>query len=438
MGVRRRISWVLWVAACTPSAPEPGPKSSPRPEANAQDVVEAPTGAADAKAPADGAQAPTPPSEEVDEAPTEVAPGLQELPNPAEPTQPAEPTEPTEPAEPVEPVEPVCGIKPPVSVSSPVLPVADVTTAAEEVELVSIRRGVLGHGKSGYYDVDVNGAFVMRPEINTPNGTILGRWPKNAWVIEERIKTIPGDRMDEEIRQLRLMRLRGERRWVPQMYDGEQRFVDDGQRFVVGTKGGMLAENDGDIVRVAGNAEDPDLGVGRLGELVGFFETRKGKLYTARRDREAIYVQRDCEDNVCSTENAMKLPIGRYWQFPRFAPRAKHSMTAVANVREGEDDKSMLLHYGGGSWKLERVAAEPEGLWGASDGGLWITIDGALQYRAPDGTWHVVDLPEGAAKVTAAIRDDLSEIWIAAANGEATTIYATAAVLPPPDVAPTP
>jgi len=56
--------------------------------------------------------------------------------------------------------------------------------------MVSLTRGVLGHGKSGYYDVDANGAFVLRTESNTPDGTILGRWPSNAWVIEERIKTV--------------------------------------------------------------------------------------------------------------------------------------------------------------------------------------------------------------------------------------------------------
>lgn len=417
---------VLWAVACTPSQPDPGQKAAAKPDVKAEQVVEEPAAEQPAEAPAEALEVPSPPSETVED---EVAADLQALPNPADPVEPAEPVAPVEPVE-----VPIAETVPtPKTVAW-----RTVTTTSEEVSLVSVRRGVLGRGKSGYYDVDVNGAFVMRSEINHPNGTIVGRWPKNAWVVEERIKTIPGDRMDEAIRQLRLMRLRGERRWVPQMYDGEQRFLDEGQRFVVGTKGGMLAEAGGHIERVAGTSEDPDKGVGRLGELIGFFETRKGRLYTARRDREAVYVQRDCEDRVCSDENAMKLPIGRYWSFPRFTPRAKHSVTVVADVREGEEDKSLLLHYGDGSWKLERVASQPSGLWGASDGGLWTTIDGALQYRAPDGAWHVVELPEGATSVTAAIGDDLSEVWIASTSGETTTIHATAAVPPPPDIAETP
>ena len=40
--------------------------------------------------------------------------------------------------------------------------------------------------------------------------------------------------------------------------------------------------------------------------------------------------------------------------------------------------------------------------------------------------------PEGASTVTAAVRDDLSEIWIATPSAEGSTIYATAAVFEPP------
>lgn len=368
---------------------------------------------------------PVEPETKLAELPAEEPPDreLEGLPTPAA-SELAEPA-----AEPIVPLE--------VPITAPTrtpktVPWRTVATTDEPVSMVSISRGVLGHGKSGYYDVDANGAFLLRTEINAPGGTILGRWPSNAWVIEERVKTIPGDRMDEEIRQLRLMRLRGERRWVPQMYEGEQRFEDEGQAFVVGTKGGMLAEDRGDIVRVAGSAGDPDVGVGRSGELLAFFETTKGNLYTVRRDGDSAYVQRDCEDAECRDQNAMKLPIAKYWQFPISAARGKYSISAAAKVREDGEDKSMLLHYGGGSWKLERIAAAPTGLWGARDGGLWTTIDGALEYRAPDGGWHTIELPEGASTVTAAVRDDLSEIWIAAPSSEGSTIYATTAVFVPP------
>lgn len=432
MGLRLRGSWVLCLAACTPAQTEPAPKSDAKALAHEVDkpAVVADTGDAPADATPESAT-PTPLAEDPpgDDPPDSALP-LEKLPDPNAPDEPD-----VEPAAAAEPVEV------PVSEAAPAAKTIawrTVTTTTEAVSLVPLSRGVLGRGNSGFYDVDANGAFVMRPEINAPNGTIQGRWPTNAWVIEERTKTIPGDRMDEEIRQLRLMRLRGERRWVPQMYEGEQRFVDEGQRFVVGTKGGMLAEDSGDIVRVAGNAGDPERGVGRPGELVAFFETGSGKLYTARRDSEAMYVQRDCEDEACVAENAMKLPIGKFWQFSIGVARAKHSVTLAAKIREGEEDKPFLLHYGAGSWKLERVAATPAGLWGARDGGLWAMLDDALAYRAPDGSWHAVELPDGATAVTAAIRDDLSEMWVAAPSGEATTIYATAVSPLPPAAAETP
>ncbi|MBL4685304.1 MAG: hypothetical protein JKY37_11990, partial [Nannocystaceae bacterium] len=48
------------------------------------------------------------------------------------------------------------------------------------------------------------------------------------------------------------MRLRGKRRWVPQEYKFEQRFLDDGHKFAVGGKGGMLVELRGAVARVGG------------------------------------------------------------------------------------------------------------------------------------------------------------------------------------------
>ncbi|MGH1343852.1 MAG: hypothetical protein ACRBN8_20005 [Nannocystales bacterium] len=430
MDRRLRISWVLWLAACTPAETQTASKSDDVP----QKVAKA--GTPSERSPdARTVVPPSPePESELAELPTDQPPQreLEGLPEPVDPQEPSEPVAAPEPAEPVE-----------VPVSDPsrspkAVSWRTVTNTAETVSMLSISRGVLGQGKSGYYDVDANAAFVLRPEINAPNGTILGRWPRNAWVIEERIKKVPGDRMDEEIRQLRLMRLRGERRWVPQMYEGEQRFEDEGQAFVVGTKGGMLAEDGGYIVRVAGNAGDPEVGVGRSGELLAFFETGSGRIYTVRRDGEAAYVQRNCEDTECRDQNAMKLPITKYWQFPMSAARGKHSISVVAKVREDGEDKPMLLHYGGGSWKLERIAAAPAGLWGARDGGLWVNVEGALEYRAPDGLWHSVELPEGATTMTAAVRDDLSELWIATASGEGSTIYATSAVPELPPAAQTP
>ena len=169
----------------------------------------------------------------------------------------------------------------------------EVARPGEPVSFAPLIRGVLGKSAGGYHDVDDSGALVLRPEIEAPGAPVLGSWPDNAWFIETRGKIDKGDRSMTELRQIRLMRLRGKRRWVPQTYNGEQRFVDSGERFQIGGAGGLIVESMGSLTRLADNASDPVLDLDIGGELVAFFETKYGRVYPVRSKDGALHVQRD-------------------------------------------------------------------------------------------------------------------------------------------------
>jgi hypothetical protein len=312
----------------------------------------------------------------------------------------------------------------------------EVARPSEAVKFEPLIRGVLGKSASGYHDVDDSGALVLRPEIEAPASPVLGVWPDNAWVIETRTKVLPGDRSGFELRQIRLLRLRGKRRWVPQMYNGEQRFEDEGQRFQVGGAGGLIVEFEGALTRLADNAVDPVLGLDVGGELVGYFESKSGAVYPIRCKDEALFVQRDCADLECVTLHAIRLPFGTQWSFTSPVTRQKHSVSGVAEVRRGEDVQPYLLHYEADGWKLESLTGAPTGLWPTKDGGLWTMIGARLLHRDPQGAWREVAVPEGATAVSVAMRADFSELWIAATVGDAAVVFATAASAQSSAVAP--
>ena len=315
-----------------------------------------------------------------------------------------------------------------------------VATPSEPLTLQPLLGGVLAKSASGYHDVNHQGALVLRKEIEATPHTIMGYWPKNAWHIETRDKRVDvRDRSDSgDSQEIRLMRLRGKRRWVPQQYEAEQRFDDHGHDFAVGGNGGLLVELGGYVTRVAGQSPSPEMGTFRGEGLEAFFETKSGRLYTVRRDGDALYVQRDCTDEACVALHAMKLPSGTQWSFGSSIRRRRHSLTAVAEVQVDAAKQAHLLHYAAGGWRLEALAEAPRGLWATKDGGLWVAVGDALMHRDPEGQWRNVTLPEGASAVTAAMHGPANELWIAATVADKTVVFAThanAQADPPPEPA---
>ncbi|MCA9686791.1 MAG: hypothetical protein KC457_31785, partial [Myxococcales bacterium] len=103
----------------------------------------------------------------------------------------------------------------------------------------------------------------------------LGRWPDDAWYVESRTK----EEDDFDYIELRLMKLRGGNRWVPQSYgpNGDQWFhpgTEDEVEPHISAVTGMLVYNDSlsDMTRVAGKSGDPELGSSK-GGAYDFFET---------------------------------------------------------------------------------------------------------------------------------------------------------------------
>jgi hypothetical protein len=407
-------------------------KSDPQPVADAKPAPAAESGAAPA---GDPTANPEQVQIQGDEPPTA---------DPVKPTEPAEPAKPAEPAEPAEPSIADADAPPAKSkllVASAITPVAATVTWAtaaspsEPLTLVELGGGVLASAPGGYYDLDDSGQLILRSEIEAwPSyADLIGEWPKNAWYVERRAGDADdrGDSADE----LRLMRLRNNQRWVPQEYDGEQRFVDEGQTFSIGAKGGLLVRNGDSVTRVAGGADDPDTGMYPGTELRELFETHSGRIYTASVKADLLYVQRDCADAECVEANARELPSGQRWQFPIQVPRQRHSISALAVVEQAGVETNHLLHYGAGGWQLESIATAPEGLWPSKDGGLWALVGAELWHRDPDGGWRNVALPPGAGSISVAIREDQTELWIAGRVGETPVVFKTRANAQDPEPA---
>lgn len=376
-------------------------------------------------------------------------------PPPAVPPPDAVVVAPPEPASDTPP--PAEDVAPAVPVEAPTISVQTITATpttvawrevarpAEATTFVPLIRGVLAKSAGGYSDVDDSGALVLRPEIEAPPFPVLGVWPDNAWYVETRTRVDPRDRSMTQIKEMRLMRLRGKKRWVPQEYKYEQRFLDEGQQVQIGGSAGLIVSHEGTLTRLADNAVDPVLGLDRGGTLVAFFETRAGEIYTIRQPpgvelNGPLYAQRDCADQACVDREAVKLPLGNQWSFTKPVTRQQHSVSAVAEARVDAGVQAHLLHYEAGGWKLESVASAPVGLWPTKDGGLWTMVGEQLLHRDPKGMWRAVALPEGATSVTAAMRGDSSELWISATVGDAAVVYATAAnaQTPPAPAAPAP
>jgi hypothetical protein len=337
---------------------------------------------------------------------------------------------------------------PSVVPSSVVTPVAftapwrELASPSEALSFVNLDAGVLASSASGLLELDDSGQWVVRTEIEAwPSNTdLIGEWPNNVWYIERRDGTIGADDRAEYWEELRLMRLRNGKRWVPQEYQAEQRFTDDGHDFQIGAKGGLLVTHEGKVTRVAGGTDDPVIGEFK-GELLAFAETRSGRVYPITDSAGAVWVQRDCQDSDCVEQNAIQLPLGDRWNFGRQIARQRHSVTLVATARPPGQTETVdhLLHYGTGGWKLEAIAQAPDGMWPSKDGGLWAKLGAELWHRDPDGAWRNVALPAGASSVSVALRGDQNELWITGIVAGKPAVYAVHANVqdPAPAAAPT-
>lgn len=319
---------------------------------------------------------------------------------------------------------------------TPVVPVdarapwREAAAPSEPITFVNLSGGVLGQGNAGYYAMNDSGQLILRADIEKPTAPLIGYWPQNVWYIEIEVEEdnpfVEKDRADTEKEiQIRLMRLRDGSRWVPQDYQGEQRWQESGEDFRIGNKGGLLVANaDKVFTRVAGGADDPLAGYYR-GYLVEWVETGSGKIYTVSKDAEQVLVQRDCADQPCSDQNAIVLPFGTDWVFPLQVPRQRNSVSLAANVTREGAETHHVLHYETGGWKLESLRAAASGLWPTKDGGLWARVGEQLWHRDPEGGWRNIGLPERASDVSVAMRDDQTELWIAATIDGKPAVFAT-------------
>jgi hypothetical protein len=355
----------------------------------------------------------------------------------AEPADPAEP-QPTDTAAP--PTDPVVEPAAPGEVAiTPIAPTAHtaawrtIPSPSEAVELVVLNAGVLGKSAGGFHQI-VDGQLATITFEEPPTSDVLGVWPDDAWFIESEIKKID----DEEKTMIRLMKLRDGKRWVPQAYAGEQKFVLEDHTFRKSTraKGGMLVTQADVVERIAGNGDAPVIGSHR-GRVVEYIETDSGKVYVISEDGDEIHVVIDCADDACVAEKGLKLPLTG-WTFGRQATRDRHAASVLASAAGRE----FVLHARPQGWALGEFPAgsgKPEAMWSTDDGGLWIQAADELWHRDPDGTWRDVALPEGVAEISVAVTTDQKELWIAGTLGGAPAAFATHANAqePAPASAPT-
>src|SRR5690606_1444742 len=142
------------------------------------------------------------------------------------------------------------------------------------------------------------------------------------WCVQQRMRKL--DDSDMEYQEIRLMKLRGGNRWVPQAYHGDQWFhpgTDDWDEPHMSTRSGMLIypASLSQITRVAGKHEDPFIGP-RRGTAIDFVEAGSGKIYVISSDADGYYAQIQCEDDLCVVDKAKKLPLAD-WTFGRKASR---------------------------------------------------------------------------------------------------------------------
>lgn len=339
----------------------------------------------------------------------------------------APPTEPvTPPALPVAPVGEVA-INP--WAASP--HTATWQLAAEPAEAVtfvnSLQAGVLGRTATGWLQRDEAGQLVAATMDIEPKFDIQGVWPSDAWWIDERWVKQDGEEMEMEYQELRLMKLRGGDRWVPQEYTFSQWFhpgTDGELHQRASTLSGMLVISGYDnITRVAGKHPDPMVGPHR-GEIVEIIESGSGKVYVISSHEGSLFAQIECEDDVCVAEKAAKLPVSDC-RLGRQVARGRHSVSMAITCSEGE----FILHHRGKSdgWLLDALPAgeKPTGMWASEEGGLWTLTGERLRWRDTESVWRDVALPEGLTGPSFALTEDRKQVWLAGTVGGAAKVFTT-------------
>lgn len=304
------------------------------------------------------------------------------------------------------------------------------TALADPVEsapLVALDSGVLGRAESTWYQLDDTDAFSRVELSRDPSSPIVGMWPDDAWFVQERWRNLDGG--EDEYVELRLMRLRGGRRWVPQVYSGtgEQWFhpgTDDELRPRMSRRSGMLVYGLlDDITRVGGKHDDPVVGPHR-GEAIDFIETGRGRVYVLSIDDGDVYAQSECEDETCVAEKASKLPLSG-WTFGRQVPRGKWSVSVLAAA----GGREFVLHHRGksGGWVLDELPAgeKPSFTWSSQEGSLWTQTGEALRLRDTEAKWFDVTLPEGLTGLSVAVTKDRKRVVIAGMVGGTPKLFAT-------------
>lgn len=306
------------------------------------------------------------------------------------------------------------------------------TLAAEPSEalalVLELDAGVLGRSGSTWYQLGADGSLVVAQMDVEPKLPVLGVWPSDAWFVDERMRKL--DDSDMEYQEIRLMKLRGGNRWVPQAYNGDQWFhpgTDDWNEAHMSTRSGMLVYPGslGSITRVAGKHGDPAIGAHR-GTAIDFIEAGSGKIYVISSDGDSYYAQIECEDDACVADKAQKLPLGS-WVFGRKASRGKHSVSVLAS----SSGREFILHHRGKSdgWLLDELPAgeKPQGMWASQEGGLWTLTGATLRWRDTESVWREVALPEGMTSPSVALSEDRKQVFVSGLVGAAAKVFTTSA-----------
>jgi hypothetical protein len=337
-------------------------------------------------------------------------------------------------APPVEPVAP-----PPIPVAAPgevaINPwfasphTATWLLAAEPAETLtfvgSVQAGVLGRTATTWLQLGEGGQLVAAEMDVEPKADIQGVWPSDAWWIDERwIKE--EEEMEMEYQEIRLMKLRGGNRWVPQEYNFNQWFhpgTDGELHQRASTLSGMLVISGFDnITRVAGKHPDPVVGPHR-GEIREIIESGSGKVYVISSD-SGLLAQIECEDDACIAEKAAKLPVSDCI-FGRQVARGRHSVSMAMTC----SGREFILHHRGKSdgWLLDELPAgeKPSGMWASEEGGLWTLTAERLRWRDTESVWRDVALPEGLTAASFALTEDRKQVWLAGTVGGTPKVFTT-------------
>jgi hypothetical protein len=302
---------------------------------------------------------------------------------------------------------------------------------AEALVLVDLDAGVLGRADAKWLQLDASGALVEFAMSTPPKPPILGVWPSDAWFVDTRARI-----QDEwEVNEIRLMKLRGGDRWVPQVYGGDQWFhpgTDDELEPHMSTRSGMLVYSASlpSITRVAGRHAEPTIGPHR-GRAIDLLETGGDAVYVLSQDDAGVYAQTACEDEVCVAASARMLPSGT-WEFGRRVARGKHSVSVVA-ISGARD---FLLHHRGKSdgWLLDELPAgeRPTWMWASQEGGLWTRTAERIRWRDTEGAWREITLPQGLSTPSVALTEDRTQVWVSGVVDGAPKIFTTPANAPSP------